>query len=195
MTRRTALLASAILVTVCLVPALPGRAAADEYKVDPIHSSVIFRVKHLGLGYIYGRFNDIGGTVSIDEKTPARLSLDVQVKAEAIDTNNAARDKHLRGPDFFNTKEFPTITFKSKQVKLLKDNKYEVTGDLTLHGVTKPVTVELRRIGAGTDPTGTHRTGFETYFSVRRSDFGMDFMTKMIGDDIWLLVGFEGTRK
>jgi polyisoprenoid-binding protein YceI len=195
MTRRTALTTSAFLATVCLLPALPVRAAAEEYKVDPIHSSIIFRVKHLGVGYIYGRFNDMAGTVALDEKAPAGLTLDIQVKADELDTNNGKRDKHLRGPDFFNTKEFPTISFKSKQVKLIKEHKYEVTGDLTLHGVTKQVTVELRHVGAGKDPFGMQRTGFETYFSIRRSDFGMNFMPQAIGDDVWLMVGFEAVRK
>jgi len=169
--------------------------AADTYQVDPIHSSVVFRIKHLGIGYIYGRFNDISGTVVLDEKSPGDSTFQFQVKADSVDTANAKRDGHLKGPDFFNVKEFPIITFKSKEVKLLKASTYEVTGDLTLHGVTKPLTVKLQQIGSGNDPFGKYRTGFECNVTIKRGDFGMRFMPGAVGDDVWLLIGFEALKE
>jgi polyisoprenoid-binding protein YceI len=172
----------------------PARAA-DNYQLDGVHSAIFFRVKHFGVGYCYGRFNDISGSVTLDEQNPAACALEIRARAESIDTNNAKRDQHLKGPDFFNAREFPVITFKSKQVKLTRPQTYEVTGDLTLHGVTRAVTIQLQRVGAGKDPRGTYRTGFETSFTVKRSDFGMKFMSGGIGDEVWLLVGFEAVRQ
>lgn len=169
-------------------------AAADNYQVDAVHSQVFFRIKHLGIGYTYGRFNDISGTVVEDEK-PENMSLTFEVKAESIDTNNAKRDQHLKGTDFFNVKEFPTIKFVSKTVKSVDAKTLEVSGELTLHGVTKPLTVKLQRVGAGKDPFGGTRVGYEANFTIKRGDFGMKFMPEGIADEVWLLVGFEALKK
>jgi polyisoprenoid-binding protein YceI len=181
---------AAFLLGVCPLTGL----AADTYQVDPVHSAIVFRIKHLGIGYAYGRFNDIAGTVVLDDKSPGDSTFQFQVKADSVDTANGKRDAHLKGPDFFNVKEFPTITFKSKEVKLLKAATYEVTGDLTLHGVTKPLTVKLQQVGSGNDPFGKHRTGFECNVTIKRGDFGMRFMPGAVGDDVWLLVGFEAVK-
>jgi polyisoprenoid-binding protein YceI len=181
------------LFAVLLLPA--SARAADQYKIDGIHSAVVFRIKHLNVGYAYGRFNDIAGVVVIDEQNPAGCAFDIQVKSDSIDTANAKRDGHLRSTDFLNTKEFPTISFKSKEVKLAKANTYEVTGDLTFHGVTKPLTIQLQRVGSGADPFGGYRTGFETNFTIRRSEFGMSGMQNALSDDIWLLVSFEAVKQ
>jgi polyisoprenoid-binding protein YceI len=111
MRTRTAPWRLALLGALVVVSALAVRAA--KYEVDAAHSSLIFRVKHFDVGYIYGRFNTFSGTFSFDEKKAADNALSVEIKVESIDTNNAARDKHLKGADFFNAKEFPKITFKS----------------------------------------------------------------------------------
>ena len=183
-----------VLTAVCLLPA--AARAADQYRVDPVHSSVVFRVKHLNVGYSYGRFNDIGGGLVLDEQNAAACAFELQLKADSIDTGNAKRDGHLKGPDFFNVKEFPTISFKSREVKPGKAaNTYEVSGELSLHGVTRLVTVQLQRVGSGNDPFGGYRTGFETNFSIRRSEFGMTGMQGPVGDDIWLLVSFEAVKQ
>jgi polyisoprenoid-binding protein YceI len=169
-------------------------AVAETYQVDPVHSSFVFRVKHFNVGYIHGRFNDVSGTVTFDPDKPEAASFDIQVKAASIDSNNPKRDQHLRGPDFFNVKEFPTIAFKSKEVKPLGDKMYEVTGDLTLHGVTQPVTAKVEYVGAGKDPRGTQRAGFEATFTVRRSEFGMKGMLGGIGDEVRVTAAFEGVK-
>jgi polyisoprenoid-binding protein YceI len=168
--------------------------AGDTNKVDGVHSSVIFRVKHMNVGYIYGRFNDVSGTFNLDPKNPEKSSFEVKVKVESIDTNNEDRNKHLKGPQFFNTKEFPTISFKSKKIKAAGKDSFEVTGDLTLRGVTKPLTVKVDYVGSGKDFRGVNRTGIETTFSIRRTAFGMKEMLNGIGDRIRIMVALEGTR-
>jgi len=185
------------LVVACgLVGLLAASArAADNYQVDPVHAAVVFRVKHLGVGYTYGRLNEVGGRLVLDEEDPANCVFEVQAEADSVDTGNAKRDQHLKGPDFFNAKEFPAVTFRSKQVKKADASTYEVAGELTLHGVTKPVTVKLQRVGTGKDPWGGYRTGFEGSLTVKRSDFGMKFMPEGVGDEVWLLIGFEALRQ
>jgi polyisoprenoid-binding protein YceI len=187
----TAALVSAVCV-LCTVAAAP---AADMYKVDGVHSMVLFRVKHFGVGYIHGRFNAVAGTFTWDEANPAGSSLEMEVKADSVDTGNPQRDQHLKGPDFFNAKEFSTIAFKSTQVRQLDAHNYEVTGDLTLHGTTRPVTVKLEHVGSGKDPFGGFRTGFETTFTIKRSEFGMKKLLEGVGDEVRVTAAFEGTRQ
>lgn len=168
-------------------------AAAETYAVDPVHSTVLFKIKHLGISYTYGRFNDVSGSFLLDED-PAKSMIAVSVKAASVDTHNAKRDAHLKGPDFFSVKEFPTITFKSTAIKK-EGNAYTITGDLTLHGVTKSITVEATHVGSGKDPWGGYRTGFDMTFSIKRSDYGMKNLLEAAGDDVQLTVGVEGIRK
>jgi polyisoprenoid-binding protein YceI len=170
-------------------------AVADTYGVDSVHSSVIFRIKHLSASYFYGRFNDVSGNISFNEGDPSKSSFDVQVKADSVDTKNGGRDKHLKSPDFFNVKQYPTITFKSKQVKKTGDQQYEVTGDFTLHGVTKPLTVKVEHTGTGKGMKGEQRAGFETTFTIKRSEFEMSFMLDGLGDDVQITVSLEGVKK
>jgi polyisoprenoid-binding protein YceI len=169
--------------------------ASDTFKVDPIHSMVLFRVKHFNVGYIHGRFNNVTGSFTWDEANPAASSLEVQVKADTIDTGNAARDQHLKGPDFFSVKEFPTIVFKSTRVRQIDAHHYEVAGEMTLHGTTRPLTVTLEHVGSGKDPMGNSRTGFETTFTINRSEFGMKGLLQGIGDEVRVTAAFEGLRQ
>jgi polyisoprenoid-binding protein YceI len=185
------LLAASALAALCPLAA----RAADTYQVDPVHSSLVFRIKHMNIGYIYGRFNDLAGGFVFDDKDPAGSSFEFHVKADSVDTANAKRDQHLKSPDFFSVKEFPEISFKSKEVRAGKEEwTYEVTGDLALHGITKPITIKLHHVGSGKDPFGGFRSGFEANFTVKRSDFGMKAMPGL-GDDVWVLFGFEGVKK
>jgi polyisoprenoid-binding protein YceI len=172
-----------------------GASTAETYKVDPVHSTVLFRIKHLNLSYVHGRFNDVAGTFSFDDEDPSAGSLDIEVPVAKIDTNNAERDKHLKSPDFFDAERFPLITFKSRSVKKVGEQTYEVGGELALHGVTKPLTVKLERIGSGKDPWGGYRTGFETTFTIKRSDFGMTNVIGPVGDEVRLTVAIEGVRR
>jgi polyisoprenoid-binding protein YceI len=185
-----------IVWMLALMPGLASTArAADVYQLDAVHSSVVFRVKHMGVGYSVGRFNDISGTVTIDEQNMAATTMNIQIKVDSIDTNNAMRDKHLKNADFFDVEKFPMASFVSKSMKLVKDQTYEVSGDLTIHGVTRPVTLNMDRVGAGKDPKGVLRTGFEGSITIKRSDFGMNFMLGGISDDVWLLICFEAAKQ
>lgn len=166
---------------------------APTYKVDPVHSSVVFRVQHNEVSYFYGVFKDINGTVTLNEKEPGKSSVDLTIKVDSVDTRNERRDNHLKSPDFFNAGQFPTITFKSKEFKKLEGGNWQVTGDLTLHGVTKSITVKFTTTGEKPDNRGTKRAGGETTFMLKRSDFGMNFMIPAVGDEVTLTVSIEAT--
>src|SRR6476620_1597870 len=125
---------------VAIVALLVSVVRADTYKLDPVHSTAVFRIKHANVSYFYGRIVGPEGTIDVDSSDPTKLHFDVTLKIANIDTANPNRDKHLKSPDFFSAQEFPTITFKSTSVKAGADNKLEVTGDMTMHGQTKPIT-------------------------------------------------------
>ncbi len=169
--------------------------AADVYKIDPVHSSVVFKIGHLGISNIYGRFNEIAGTVTFDKETPSKSAVDFTIPVAGIDTHVQKRDQHLKSPDFFNAKQFPVVTFKSTEVKKSGENLYQVTGDLTLHGVTKSLTVEFKKIGEGKGMENEYRAGGETQFTIKRSDFGMNFMPQAVGDEVILMVAVEGIKQ
>lgn len=194
----------------CLVPAvlcLTGLSlfvsspafSADNYSVDPSHCSVIFGVSHLGFSYVYGRFNNAGGSYTLDKENPAASLFKFTVETASVDTNDAKRDEHLRGPDFFNSKQFPQITFESKEITVSHDESgttvYQVTGDLTMHGTTQSVTVPLRLLKEGPGMGGQVRSGFLSETRLMRSDFGMGNMAPAIGDEIAITISFEGVRQ
>ena len=174
-----------------------AQAAPESFDIDPVHSAVIFRIHHFGSGYSYGRFNDFGGKLVFDEASPAGSSVSVEIKATSVDTANAKRDDHLRGPDFFDVAQFPTITFKSTAVKAAGATSFDVTGDLSMHGVTKSVTVRMEKTGGGKDAWGMFRVGFEGTMTIKRSDFGMKYGLDngALGDEVRLTLAFEGARK
>ena len=168
--------------------------AADNYTFDPVHSSVSFKARHLDISWIHGRFNDVSGKFSLDRSDPAKSSFELSIKADSVDTANKQRDEHLRQPDYFDTKQYPTIDFKSTSVKAVSGG-YEVTGDFTMHGTTKKITFAVKG-GKEIEAMGTKRTGFSTEFSVKRSDFGFDNKNLgAIGDEVLVFIDFEGTRK
>ena len=192
MSARTSMLSLAAVVVVTCAAA----SAADTYKVDAVHSSVVYRVKHMGTSNHWGRFNDLSGTFSLDEANPAKSSLDFTIKTDSIDSGNAKRDQHLKSPDFFNAVQYPKITFKSKGVAK-SGAAYDVSGDLTLHGVTKPVTVKVTPVGTGKDMKGTPTAGIDASFTIKQSEFGITKMTgpNMIGDEVLVIVGIEGGKQ
>jgi polyisoprenoid-binding protein YceI len=171
----------------------PPTRRAESYQVDPVHSSMVFRVKHVGATNFYGRFNNITGSFTLDNE-PAKNAFQIQIQTENIDTANANRDQHLKSPDFFNAKQFPTITFKSTQVKKSGDTTFDVTGDLTLHGVTKSVVTKVTKTGSGS-MRGRQLAGVESELTIKRSDFGMNLMLDALGDEIYVIVSLEGGRQ
>jgi polyisoprenoid-binding protein YceI len=179
-----------LAVALMAVPAM----AADTYKIDASHSTVMFRVKHLNTSYAYGRFNDLAGTFVLDAKDAAKANVELTIKMESVDSANADRDKHLRGPDFFNVKQFPTSGFKTKSAKGGANGTIELTGEFTLHGVTKPMTVTLEKTGEGPSPFKDYRAGLEGTFKIKRSDFEINYMPDGLGDEVTITVSLEGTR-
>jgi polyisoprenoid-binding protein YceI len=166
---------------------------ADDYKVDPMHSSVTFKISHLGLSWVHGRFDKMSGNFTIDPSDASKCSFALTAQAKSVDTNNKQRDEHLCSPDFFNVKQFPLITFKSTGVKAAK-NGYEVTGDMTMHGVTKSITFTLDGGKTAEFPRGVKRTGYWTEFVLKRADFGMDKMLNAIGNEVHVAISFEGAQ-
>lgn len=169
--------------------------AGEEYEFDPVHSSVTFKARHLDISWIHGRFNEVEGKLSIDKADPAKTWFQFSIKVDSVDTANKARDEHLRQPDYFDTKQFPTIDFKSTQVKPLKDGGYEVTGDLTMHGKTNKITLNLEG-GKEKEFMGTKRIGFSIALSLKRSDYNFDPKAiGLIGDEARIYIDFEGAHK
>jgi polyisoprenoid-binding protein YceI len=168
--------------------------AADTFKIDPVHSSVVFSAMHLGVSNFYGRFNDVKGTIVLDNAEPSKSSIELTIPVESVDTHNEKRDQHLKSPDFFNAKQFPVMTFKSKKVESSGDT-YNVTGDFTLHGVTKPLTLKVKKVGEGKGMEGEIRAGGETHFTIKRGDYGMNFMQGPLGDEINIVVSLEGIKQ
>lgn len=167
--------------------------AADEYTYDSVHSSVSFKARHLDISWIHGRFNEVEGKFSIDRQDPSKSTFQLKIKAESVDTANKARDEHLRQPDYFDTKQFPTIEFKSTSTKAITGG-YEVTGDFTMHGKTKKITLVLKG-GKEIDFRGKKIVGFSTEIALKRSDFDFDkSQIGLIGDEALIYIDCEGSR-
>lgn len=170
-------------------PAIP----AGNYEIDASHSALIWRAKHFGAGYTYGWFKDFSGKFVVDAD-PTKQSLELSIKVDSLDSRDGKRDEHLKGPDFFNAAQFPTITFKSTKVEA-GGAGLKVTGDLSIHGVTKSVTADVAVVGTGTDPWKNVRAGYETTLTINRMDYGIAFMPDGISNDVNLTIAFEGVKK
>jgi polyisoprenoid-binding protein YceI len=183
------------LLTMLLVLTLTSLVSANTYKLDPVHSSIVFSVKHLQVSHVFGRFNDPSGTFEFDPANPTAAKFDIQVQAASVDTGNERRDNHLRNPDFFEVDAHPVIRFVSTSITPKGEDEFEVTGDLSLHGVTRPLTITLRHTGTGPDQRGGQRSGFHTEFTINRSDFSMNFMIPAVSDEVRLIVALQGIRQ
>src|SRR5215510_6779542 len=184
--------ASSLLFVSLVCFALAGGAAfaADEYAYDQVHSSVSFKARHLDISWIHGRFNEVEGKFSIDRKDPSKSTFELTIKADSVDTANKARDEHLRQPDYFDTKQFPTIEFKSTSTRAIPGG-YEVTGDFKMHGQTKKVTLILKG-GKEIEWKGKKIVGFSTEVALKRSDFGFDKSAiGPIGDEALIFIDCE----
>jgi polyisoprenoid-binding protein YceI len=175
---------------------LSTAARADDYKSDPVHSFVVFDVHHLNAGFVYGTFVGPTGDITYDPDDLSKTKFDLSVDTDSIDTRNENRNKDLKGPDFFDAKQYPTLTFKSTSVKKTGDNTMDVTGDLTVRGQTKSVTVSMEMTGTGTGMRGETRTGFQTSFTIDRRDYGMTADPEpVIGNTIHIIVAIEAIKQ
>lgn len=179
-------------------PALNASSSrAGAYDVDSLHSSVVFKVGYQNVANFYGRFNEVGGTYSIDPANPSASEIDITVNAASVDSNNDGRDDHLRGPDFFAAKEFPAIRFVASSFEAVDADTIRATGDLTLRGVTKQVSVDIDWMGEGPDFRGGTRSGFETVLTVNRSEFGVNYGVEnnVLGDTTEITIAITGMQK
>ncbi|GLX12174.1 UPF0312 protein [Pseudomonas straminea] len=174
-----------------------GQAMAADYAIDKQgqHAFVNFKISHLGYSWLYGTFKDFDGSFSFDEKNPEASKVDVTLKTDSVDTNHAERDKHIRSADFLNVSKNPTATFKSTSVKSTGQGAADITGDLTLNGVTKPVVIAAKFIGEGKDPWGGYRAGFEGSTKLKLKDFNIEKDLGPASQEVELIISVEGVRK
>ncbi|TMO08976.1 YceI family protein [Pseudoalteromonas sp. S558] len=171
-------------------------ASAADYVIDTkgAHAFVNFKIKHLGYSWLHGRFNTFDGKFNYDAKNPNASQIMVNIDTTSLDSNHAERDKHLRGKDFLNVDKYPTATFKSTSIKFESDSG-EVTGDFTLHGITKTITFEIEKIGEGNDPWGGYRVGFEGETSLKLADYGIDYNLGPASTHVDIGLFIEGIRQ
>jgi polyisoprenoid-binding protein YceI len=169
-----------------------AKADAAAFRVDPVHSTIVFRIRHSDIAPFYGRFTGINGDFTLDNDNPGSGHVNITVDAATVDTANKQRDDHLRSSDFFNANQFPEITFRSTKVEPGQGDTFKVTGDFTLHGVTKPVTIEVEK-AEKTTARGTSG-GLATEFTIKRSDYDMTYGIdgNALGDEVTLQIGIEG---
>ena len=181
-----------------LVLTLSGTVfAAEDYVIDTkgMHAFIEFKIKHLGYSWLKGRFNDFEGDFSYDEKNPEKSNVNVTIKTASVDSNHAERDKHLRGSDFLNVSKFPTSTFKSTKVVSKANGAADIHGKFTLNGVTKDIIINAQEIGAGSDPWGGFRRGFEGTTEIALKDYNINFNLGPASEKVELILNIEGVRK
>ena len=174
-----------------------GQAMAADYVIDKQgqHAFVNFKISHLGYSWIYGTFKDFDGTFSFDAAKPEASKVNVTLKTASVDTNHAERDKHLRSGDFLNVDKHPTATFASTGVKSTGKGTADISGNLTLNGVTKPVVIAAKFLGEGKDPWGGYRAGFEGTTNIKMKDFGIKMDLGPQSENVELILTVEGMRK
>ena len=177
--------------------ALSGSLHAADYVIDKEgqHAFINFKISHLGYSWLYGRFNDFEGSFSWDADKPAESDVQVTNQTASVDTNHAERDKHLRSDDFLNVDKHPAATFESTSVKSTGDGTADITGNLTLNGVTKPVVIAAKFIGEGDDPWGGYRAGFEGSTTLTLKDFDIKMDLGPASQTVDLIISVEGVRK
>jgi polyisoprenoid-binding protein YceI len=198
-------IAFSMLAAAALWLAAPTASMAEPvvYQIDPAHSQVIFKVKHLGISNVTGRFDIFEGSYTFDSDNAANSKVEATISAASVNTNEADRDKHLRSDEFLNVEKHPNITFKSKSVT--KDpgdsDDYTIVGDLTINGVTKEVELDAEYGGKTTDPWGNGRTAFEAETKINRKDFGLTWNKTLdagglvVGDEVKITLEVEGIHK
>ena len=185
------------IVAVSALVLSSATAMASDYKIDVegAHAFIEFRIKHLGYSWLHGRFNTFDGEFSYDENNPSASKVNVTIQTASVDSNHAERDKHLRNKDFLEVDKYPQATFVSKSFTEAEDGTAVLTGDFTLHGVTKTIDIDVVHVGHGPDPWGGYRRGFEGNTTIALKDFGI---TKYLGPastHVDLRLSVEGIRQ
>ena len=185
---------SRIALTMVAVLAISALAAAQTgtWQIDPNHSSAQFAVKHLGVSTVRGAFTKVSGSATYDTSDPSKSSVDVSIDASSVDTRVQMRDNDLRSPNFLDVQKYPTITFKSKAAKAAGAGKLQIVGDLTIHGVTKEVVLDVDGPSAPIkDPWGNQRIGASASTKINRKDFGVNGAPGVVGDDLSITIDTE----
>jgi len=193
---------SAIAIAVAMVAALPVLVHADTWQIDSSHTNVEFTVRHMMISNVKGQFQKTLGTITADGTDPASAKIDATIDASSVDTRVDKRDAHLKSPDFLDVAKFPTITFKSTKIEAAGPNQWKVTGDLTVHGVTKPVVLDVEGAGAPIhDPTGHMRAGASATTKIDRRDFGLIWNKALeaggvlVGNEVAISIDVEAVKK
>jgi polyisoprenoid-binding protein YceI len=199
--RSSAIFAAGVLALLVGLASPPSPARAAAFEIDPAHSSLGFSIRHV-FTKVPGRFEKFGATLDFDEAAPEKSTIEFTIDATSVTTDVEKRDGHLKSADFFNVEKYPTLVFKSTKVeKTAEKNVYNVTGDFTMLGVTKPVTVRVEILGAGPDGRGGTQVGLEVSGTVNRKDFGMiwnktlDQGNTLLGDDVKFQASIEAHKK
>jgi polyisoprenoid-binding protein YceI len=188
-------------IAIAMLAVLPALAHADTWQIDPPHTNVEFTVRHMMISNVKGQFQKTSGTVTTNGSDPASATIDATIDASSIDTRVEKRDMHLKSPDFLDVAKYPTITFKSTKVEAAGPNKWKVTGDLTLHGVTKPVVLDVESSGPPINVMGKTRAGASATTKINRSDFGLKWNQAleaggvMVGDEVAISIDVEAVKK
>ena len=188
-----------LLLAAALFAGFAGAAQAAKYDIDARHTQVFFTYNHFGYSNISGRFTEVTGTFDFDAKDPTKSSIEVQLPISSVSTGVAKMDEHLRSPDMFDEAQFPTASFKSTKVTSAGGNKLKVAGDLTIHGVTKPVTIAVELVGVNADPWGGTRVGLDGKTEISRKDFGLTWNAALetggvlVGKDVTITLDLQGS--
>ena len=191
-----------ILASMALGLSLPSSAAGSTWQIDPQHSSAQFAVRHLGLSTVRGAFSKLSGTLMLDDQDITKSTIEVSIDVNTVDTREPDRDKDLRSERFFDVAHFPTMTFKSKKVERVAPGKLRVTGDLTIHGTTKEVELDVDGLSAPVkDPWGNQRVAASATTKINRQDYGVKWNAKLdnggvvVGDDVNITIDVELIQK
>ena len=189
-----------LITALVALPLAAAENAAESWGVDKVHSSATFKIRHL-MSNVTGEFNDFDAVISIDRANPAASSVEFTIQAASIDTRNKNRDEHLRSADFFEVEKYPTITFKSTAVTPKSATEFDVTGDLTVKGVTKRITLPVTFLGFGKDGRGNEKAGFEIETTINRKDYGVTWNRTLdeggflLGEDVKVAFNLQVAKK
>ena len=184
-----------VLMSAVLAVAAGAAGAPASFTIDPSHSAAHFSVRHLAISNVRGEFGSVHGTIVFDDADPAATRIDATIDAASINTRVAARDEDLRGASFFDVAKYPEIAFRSTSVRAAGDNRFSVTGDLTLHGVTRPVTLDVEATPPARDARGKERRGAEATTTLSRKEFGVSGSSGVVGDEVKVTLDIEAIRK
>jgi len=190
-----------LFLSFCAVCAIGLQGYAADYKIDEAHTAVSFKVKHLGISYTQGKFENVAGTFNFAPEQIKQSKANAIIKVSSLNTGIKQRDEHLKSPEFFDADKYPEITFVTQSVKPSGKDAYDIIGNLTIHGVTKPVVLKANYEGTVKDPWGNERAGFTASTKINRQDYGMNFNKTvdngglLVGDEVWISLEVEGIKE